>query len=111
VSAICANLFAAVAPLPLFDVILSNLPLLPVEALDLVDKAWFAGPDYRDIASVYEQARLRLAPGGRMYILLSSGSDLEAITALFEGAGFQARPVEERSHLFESVLIYELSAE
>jgi hypothetical protein len=45
-----------------------------------------------------------------MYSLLSS-ADLEAIAALFERAGFRARPVHERSHLIESVLIYELRGE
>jgi release factor glutamine methyltransferase len=64
VNAMCSNLFSAIAPRPLFDVILSNMPLLPVEPLDLIDRAWHAGPNYRDIAALYEQARERLAPGG-----------------------------------------------
>jgi release factor glutamine methyltransferase len=111
VSAMCSDLFSAIAPRPLFDVILSNMPALPGEPADLAERSWYAGPDYRDIASLYEQARERLAPGGRMYILLSSQSDMPAIKALFERARFHGRPVEERSHLIESVLIYELRGE
>jgi release factor glutamine methyltransferase len=111
VSAICSSLLSAIAPDPCFDVILSNLPALPGEPRDLAERSWYAGPAYRDVASLYEQAHERLAPGGHMYILLSSESDLEAITTLFERAGFVARPVHERSHLIESVLIYELRGE
>jgi release factor glutamine methyltransferase len=108
VSAMCSNLMAAVAPAPHFDVILSNLPALPGEPRNVAERSWYAGPDYRDTASLYEQAKERLAPGGCMYVLLSSQSDLTTITGLFERAGFRARPVHERSHLIESVLIYEL---
>jgi hypothetical protein len=46
-----------------------------------------------------------------MYIVMPSGADLKAIAALFERARFRARPVHERSHLVESILIYELRAE
>jgi release factor glutamine methyltransferase len=111
VSAMCSDLFSAIAPRPLFDVILSNMPALPGEPLDLAHRAWCAGPDYRDIAPLYEQARERLAPSGRMYILLSSEMDLKAMTALVERARFRGRLVRERSHLIESVLIYELRGE
>jgi release factor glutamine methyltransferase len=110
VSAICSNLLSAIAPAPRFDVILTNLPSVPREPRNLAGKSWYAGPDCRDIASLYEQARERLAPGGRIYSLLSS-EDLAAITTLFERAGFRARPVHERWHVIESVLIYELRGE
>ena len=50
VSAVCSNLLAALAPRPHFDVILSSPPSFPGEPLDLADRAWHAGPDYRDIA-------------------------------------------------------------
>jgi release factor glutamine methyltransferase len=48
---VCANLFSAIAPRPLFDVILSSPPLFAGEPLELADRAWHAGPNYRDIAS------------------------------------------------------------
>jgi methylase of polypeptide subunit release factors len=111
VSAMCSDLLSAIAPRPLFDVIFSNMPVLPGEPADLAERSWYAGPDYRDIALLYQEARERLVPGGRMYILMSSEADLKAITALFEQARFRGRPVQERSHLIESVLIYELRNE
>jgi tetratricopeptide (TPR) repeat protein len=108
ISAMCSDLLSAISPRPLFDVILSNLPAIPGEPADLADRSWHAGPGYRDTASLFQQARERLAPGGRLYLLLSSESDLQAMRALFDQARFHARPVQERSHLIESVLIYEL---
>jgi release factor glutamine methyltransferase len=108
VTAVCSNLMSALAPHPQFDVILSNPPYFPAEPLDLADRAWNAGPGYRDIAPLFEQARARLAPGGAMYLLISSESDFGLLGALIERAGFRARPVQKRSILIESLLIYEL---
>jgi methylase of polypeptide subunit release factors len=108
VTAACCNLLSALPARPLFDVILSNPPYFPGEPLDLADRAWHAGPHYRDIASLFEQARVRLKPGGVLYVILSSDSDLELLGSLMEAAGFRARRAEQRSLLVESLLIYEL---
>jgi release factor glutamine methyltransferase len=105
---VCANLFSAIAPRPLFDVILSSPPSFAGEALDLADRAWHAGPNYRDIASLFDQARERLAADGCFYVLLSSHSDLELLGRLIDQAGFHARLVAQRSLLFETIIIYEL---
>lgn len=111
VSAVCSNLLSALAPQPMFDVILSSPPSFPGEPLDLADRAWHAGPGYRDIAALYDQARERLAPGGRLFVLLSSDSDLKLLGTLAQRAGFQAKAVEERSILVESFIVYELRTE
>jgi methylase of polypeptide subunit release factors len=111
VTAVCSNLLAAVAPRPHFDVILSSPPSFPGEPFDLADRAWHAGQDYRDIASLFSQARERLAAGGRLYLLLSSDSDIEYLGKLSASAGFQWRIVEERSIVIESFIIYELRAQ
>jgi methylase of polypeptide subunit release factors len=110
VVALCSNLLSALAPEPLFDVILSSPPSFPGEPLDLSDRAWHAGPEYRDILLLFEQARERLAPDGRFFVLLSSDSDLALLFALAKRAGFTSRLAEKRSILFESFLIYELRA-
>jgi release factor glutamine methyltransferase len=107
---VCSNLLSAFAPRTLFDVILSSPPSFAGEPLDLADRAWHAGPDYRDIAALFSQARKRLATGGRMYVLLSSDSDLELLGDLIAQAKFHCRPVAERSILIESMIIYELCA-
>jgi methylase of polypeptide subunit release factors len=110
VTAMCSNLLSALAPCDLFDVIITSPPSFPGEPRDLADRAWHAGPNYRDIALLFEQARERLAPGGRVYVLLSSDSDLDLFSRLITRARFQARLAAERSLLVESFLIYSLQA-
>jgi methylase of polypeptide subunit release factors len=106
---LCSNLLAAVAPRPLFDVILSSPPSFTGEPRDVADRAWHAGPGYRDIAALFAQARKRLKPGGVVYLLLSSDSDLGQLGVLIAEAGFSARLIRERSILIESFILYELS--
>ncbi|MFL9825703.1 50S ribosomal protein L11 methyltransferase [Rhodoplanes sp. SY1] len=108
VAGIGSNLLSAVAPEPLFDLILSSPPSFPGEPRDVADRAWVAGPDYRDIAGLFVQARERLTPGGRMLVLFSSDSDLHRLGALISEAGFAARLVGERSIVLESFVLYEL---
>jgi methylase of polypeptide subunit release factors len=110
VAAVCCDLLSALPARPLFDVILSNPPYFPGEPRDLADRAWHAGPRYRDIASLFEQARARLKPGGVFYVSFSSDSDLDLLGSLMEAASFRARRVDERSLIVESLLIYELRA-
>jgi len=40
--AVCSNLLSALAPIALFDVIISNPPSFPGEPCDLADRAWHA---------------------------------------------------------------------
>jgi release factor glutamine methyltransferase len=107
VMGVTSDLLSAIAPRPLFDVILSSPPSFPGEP-SIADRAWFAGPNYRDIASLFDQARERLAPDGSFYILLSSDSDLVLLGGLIKRAGFRARRAAERSFLIESFIVYEL---
>jgi methylase of polypeptide subunit release factors len=108
VTGVCSNLLSGLAPRPLFDVILSSPPSFAGEPRDLADRAWHAGPHYRDIAALFDQARERLKPGGCLYLLLSSDSDLDLLGSLIQRAGFHARLVAERSIFFESFILYEL---
>jgi len=105
---LCCNLLSAVAQRPIFDVILSNPPYFAGEPLDVADRAWHAGPGYRDIAPMFEQCRDRLKPGGRIYLLVSSDSDLDALAAMYGAAGLTARLALRRGVYFESLLIFEL---
>jgi release factor glutamine methyltransferase len=110
VTGLCSNLLSALAPRPHFDVIISSPPSFPGEPRDLADRAWHAGPEYRDIVSLFDQAHDRLAPGGRFYLLLSSDSDVEFLGALIERARFRARMVEQYSIFIETFILYELRA-
>jgi release factor glutamine methyltransferase len=107
-TAVCSNLLSALAPSALFDVIISSPPSFPGEPRDVADRSWNAGPNYLDVAPLFDQARERLAPGGRFYLLVSSDSDLDLCSALIVRARFQARLAAERSIFIESLIIYEL---
>ncbi len=109
VKAVCSNLLAAFAARPLFDVILSSPPKHAGEPRDLADRGWHAGPAYRDIVALFEQAQERLRPGGRIYVMVSSDSDLDLFGRLIDQAGLRARPALERSILIELFIIYELT--
>jgi methylase of polypeptide subunit release factors len=108
VAGVCSNLLSALAPLPLFDVILSSPPKHAGEPRNLADRGWKAGPAYRDVAALFEQARQRLKPGGRLYVMVSSDSDLDLFGKLIDKAGFRASLAREYSIFIESLIIYEL---
>lgn len=110
VTSVCSNLLSGLSPSAVFDVIISSPPSFPGEPRDMADRAWHAGPNYRDIASLFDQSRERLAADGCLYILLSSDSDLDLFSVLIARAGFRARLVAERSVLIESLIIYSLQA-
>jgi release factor glutamine methyltransferase len=109
VAAVCSDLLGALAPGPLFDVILSSPPKHAGEPRNLADLGWHAGPKYRYITALFDHARAHLAPGGLMYVMVSSDSDLDLLGTLVERAGFKARQVHEHSLYIESMIIYELS--
>jgi methylase of polypeptide subunit release factors len=110
VAGLCSNLLAALAPRPLFDVILSSPPKHAGEPRDLTDRGWHAGPAFRDVAALFDQARERLKPGGRLYVMVSSDSDLDLLGKLIDKAGFRAKLAHEYSIFIESFIIYELTA-
>lgn len=108
VSAVCSDLLAALAPRPTFDLILSSPPSFPGEPLDLADRAWHAGPRYSGITKLFDQARERLLPNGRLLLLLSSDSDIGLLRGLAERAGFGFELVGTRSMVLEQFLLFEL---
>jgi methylase of polypeptide subunit release factors len=111
VAAVCSDLLSAIAERPLFDVIISSPPKHAGEPLDMADAAWHAGSCYRHVAALFAQARLRLKPGGRMYVMVSTDSDLDLFGRLIANAGFRAKLALEHSIFIESFLIYELTLE
>ena len=106
--ALHSDLFGAVPPKIRFDVIIASPPSFSGEPISISDRAWHAGPDYRDIAALFDQASERMNPGGVLYLLLSSDSDLPLFGGWIEQAGFIAEYVAEQSILVESFVIYKL---
>jgi len=64
VTGLCTNLLSALAPRPLFDVILSSPPKHAGEPRDLADRGWHAGPKYRDVPRCSTRRASALSPGG-----------------------------------------------
>ena len=110
VEAVRSDLFADLPVDARYDAILSSPPSFPGEPTSLADKAWHAGPQYRDIIPLFKQTRRRLTPGGRFYLLLSSDSHPDYLIRAAQRAGFKAIVADRRSMLVEAFLIYELSA-
>jgi release factor glutamine methyltransferase len=108
VLAVASDLFSAITARPHFDVILANPPFCDGRAWDIADRAWRAGPDYKDIVLLFEQARERLASGGLVYIILSSLSNLELVSTFVAQAGLTARVSSRRRVFLETLIIYEL---
>jgi methylase of polypeptide subunit release factors len=109
VRGVASNLLAAFAPRPMFDIILSSPPKHAGEPRDLADRGWHAGPAYRDVADLFDQAKERLKPGGKVYVMVSSDSDLGLFGERIRQAGFASRIAKEYSIYIESFILYELT--
>jgi release factor glutamine methyltransferase len=107
VTAVCMDLLSGFAPLPTFDVIISNPPKHAKEPRDLADRGWHAGPNHRDVAALFSQAHERMKPGGRLYVMFSSDSELDLIDTLIERARLRSRVVQRCSIFIESFVLYE----
>lgn len=108
VSARVSDLMSAVAANELFDVLISSPPSFAGEPRDMADRAWHAGPGYRDLHPLFRQAAAHLAPGGVMYLLLSSDTNIPLFKSLANDAGFSWHEVTQRSIIVESFIIYRL---
>jgi release factor glutamine methyltransferase len=73
----------------------------------LADRGWHAGPGHRDIAELFNEAYERLKPGGCLYVMFSSDSELDLIDKLIERAGLRSRVLERYSIFIESFVLYE----
>lgn len=103
-----SDLFSAVGERESFDVILSSPPSFGGEPKSMADRAWHAGPGYRDILPLFDQAATRLKPDGVMYLLISSDSNAALFDHLIKNAGFGARRIATQSIVVEGFYLYEL---
>jgi release factor glutamine methyltransferase len=108
VRALVSNLFSAVPAESQFDVIVSSPPSFSGEPRDTADRAWHAGPGYRDIVPLSVQTAPLLKPDGRMYLLLSSDTNLALFDSLIAAAGFTSQRIVTRSIWVDAFYLYEL---
>lgn len=106
---LCCNLLDAIADQPVFDVILTSPPKHAGRPRDLADAGWFAGAGNANFAPFFAAAKSRLKRGGRIYLMISSDSDLDQYGAFIARAGFRAKLAFVHPIYFESFLLYELT--
>lgn len=95
-----------------FDVIAFNPPYLPEEtrSTSWIEKSWSGGEEGSEVAARFlEDAWRHLAPGGRIYIILSSlGGFMSALKAARER--YDSELIEEKHMFFESIYAYRFRA-
>lgn len=109
VTSLHSNLFSALPAQQTFDVIISSPPSFSGEPRDDADRAWHAGPGYRDILPLFDQAAVRLNADGKMYLLISSDTNQRLLDRLIEPAGFTYKEIARRSIWVEAFQIFELT--
>jgi release factor glutamine methyltransferase len=96
----------------LYDVITFNPPYLPEEGgpSSWMERAWSGGADGSEVVARFlEDAWRFLAPGGRVYIILSSFGSIRAILRTAKER-YDIEMVEEKHMFFESILAYRMKA-
>lgn len=96
-----------------FDLVTFNPPYLPTppgEAMnDWMERALSGGESGREVIEPFLETVGRvLAPEGRVLLLVSTLTDVEAVAELAAEAGFDSREVAEESHPFERLVVLEL---
>jgi len=97
-----------------FDVVLCNPPYLPTppeeEWDDPLEHALSGGEDGRRVVRPFlaDVGRV-LRPDGRTYLLVSTLTDLEAVSGLADDAGLTVREVADESFPFERLVALEIT--
>lgn len=96
----------------IFDVIAFNPPYLPgtASSTSWVEKAWAGGEEGSEMAVKFlESAWRHLAPGGRIFMVLSSvGGLMSLLKAARER--YESEMLEEKHMFFESIYVYKFRA-
>lgn len=89
-----------------FDFAFANPPYLPSD--EIIDLAVDSGKDSSVTVRFVEEALRVLKIGGKLYILLSSLSDIDKVLDFAFSAGCKIKKIKERRLFFESLLVYEI---
>jgi len=92
----------------MFDVIAFNPPYLSVEDTSTawIERAWSGGPEGTDVSGEFlDEAWKHLAPNGRVFMILSSLSNLRTLLRKARGH-YKSTMMEEQRMFFESIFAY-----
>lgn len=99
-----------------FDLVVFNPPYLPTptdhERDDWLERALSGGESGREVVAPFVEAVPRvLAPDGRVLLLVSTLTGIEAIERLAAGAGLESARVAETAFPFETLVVLKLVPE
>ena len=113
VEAFVGDLFDPIGPSVGFDLILFNAPYLPVEAGEgnaWIQMAWAGGSDGRSVIDRFiDQVPNYLSEVGRVLLMQSTLSNLEATLHRFKNQGLKPRIIAEDHCFFEKIALIEAS--
>lgn len=97
-----------------FDAVLFNPPYLPTdsdeEQDDWMERALSGGPDGRAVIDAFLDSVGRvLADDGRIYLLVSTLTDLDAVRARAATNEFETEIIAEESIPFETLVVFEIT--
>ena len=91
-----------------FDIIVFNPPYLPdsTKTTSWIEKAWSGGEDGAEVSLRFlQEAWKHLAPGGRIYMILSSAGGLMSVVRAARER-YESEMLEEHRMFFESIFAY-----
>jgi release factor glutamine methyltransferase len=92
----------------LFDIIAFNPPYLAVEETTTawIERSWSGGSEGTDVSAAFlDEAWKHLAPNGRIYMILSSLSNLRTLLRTAK-AHYRSTMIEDQRMFFESIFAY-----
>lgn len=93
-----------------FDIIAFNPPYLPgsTRTTSWIERSWAGGQEGSEVAQKFlEDAWKHLAPGGRIYMILSSAGGLMSVVRAAKER-YESEMLEEQRMFFESIYAYRL---
>lgn len=90
-----------------FEVIVFNPPYLPEDEIN--DPRWTGGLSGLEMTLMFlEQCKRRLAPGGRVYVIVSTLSESQKFELAVDEMGYEHEIAAKRHVFFEELIVYRL---
>lgn len=107
VSVVQSDLFSGLSNSTKFSMIMFNPPYLPADKMTTeMDHALIGGEDGSEITERFvREASAFLERDGRLYVVVSTLENVDAITKVFHDNGFQVERVNETSLFFEKIQV------
>ena len=107
VSVIQSDLFRGLSNSVKFSMIMFNPPYLPADEMTTeMDHALIGGEDGSELTEHFvREASTFLQKNGRLYVVISTLENIDAISKAFHDSGFQIEQVNETSLFFEKIQV------